>query len=883
MKLTALSRPLTFALLALLPVASLAVLVPTPAAAAWTPPAGCTASGSHVTCVWNKPASPGSFTLTVPNGTTQLETTAVGQYGGSAPVGGAAGGRPDVVTGVLTVTGGEVITVSFPDDGGAGHGGAGHGGDSTRVSRAGTLLAVAAGGGGAGNGATLIGDVSPSPGGAGGDAASAGADGSTAAGAPPGPRGGGGATGAVSGTGGSGGGDGFSCFGYSGVSGTSSVGGSGGADFGGGGGGGVRGGGGGGGAGLAPGFGYCHTGAGGGGGASLVPAFRGSRALATPFDGSSRVAIEFDLAGVAQVSPASIAFGIVKVGETSGNQSVILTNTGDGPLAPGTSTLTGPFQRTDGCAGVTVPPGGSCTIQVRFAPTSTGSVAGTLSIPSNAANGTRTVSLSGTGGVPVASLTPTSIAFPSTAVGSTTAYQTATLRNTGNAAMLVRGASLGGAHVGDFVVGADNCEGAMLAPNATCAVQTAFRPTAGGARSASLEFITDAAGSPHVTTLSGTGLVPAISTPSSMAFGSQTLGGAGNPQSLVISNTGQAPLAISAVSVLGAHSADFVVGNACVTTIAPGASCTATLSFRPLASGARSATLRITSNAPTGPRDVGLAGTGVATTAVLFRGPGSYYTTADEAKATITVADHGNVAQYYVKVTNTGATATSYNFVLDKSGTNSNAQVNIKGGAILALDANGNWATPVIQPGKYREFAVKVTPNGSGQSISNVLVNLRHPNGALASRSYTETNTDAPLKGTDSFGLFAKAGSQRWVGGSFDGQTTTNQSLALNQTATFTTRLRNDGTTARSLIYSVAGSTNACWTRVVKVGTTDVTGAATGAGYVTKTLNPGQYLDVKVLVKRVATTGCAGIQFTAQTRDNGVLKHFSHLLTNPKA
>lgn len=767
-------RTLAPALVVALAAASLAVIGSAgPAEAVWTPPAGCSISASsHVTCQWNKPAGTASYAVTVPTGTTTVAIMALGQRGGAAAVGGATGGRADVVTGTTAVTGGEVLTVSFPDDGGSGNGGGGNGGDSARVSRAGTALVIAAGGGGAGNGGASI--YGSGPGGNGGDAGAAGAPGiDLANGATP-PTGGGGAGTSIPGTGGSPGSGGLECSGGPGSSGSTTAGGGGGFNYGGGGGGGLRGGGGGGGAGSHSFAGDCHSGAGGGGGSSLVPS-GGSRRLATTFETTSLVRLEFDLHSIAQVSAPGLAFNNVIVGQTSPSQTVTLTNTGDGPLVPGTSSVTGPFQRTDGCVGLTVPSGGSCTIQVRFTPTTTGLASGVLTIPSNATNGTRTVSLS------------------------------------------------------------------------------------------------------------GNGVAPVLSAPTSLAFGDQVLGGTSSPKSLVISNTGDASLVVNSVNVLGSHAADFVIGNACVTTIAPGASCTATVSFRPMAKGARTATVRITSNAPAGTHNVSLSGNGVATTATLFRGPGTYYTAADEATATIAVADHGNVAQYFVKVTNTGTTATSYNFVLGKSGTPSNAQVNIKGGAILPLDANGNWITPVIQPGKYREFAVKVTPNGTGQSISKVQIALRHPNGALATRSFSETNTDAPLKGTDGFGLFARAGSQRWIGGSFDGQITTAASLALNQTATFTTRLRNDGTAARSMEYAVLGTPTPCWTRVVKVGTVDITAAATGAGYVTKTLNPGQYLDVKVLVKRVAAAGCSGIAFTAVTRDAGTTKHFSHLLSNPKA
>jgi hypothetical protein len=875
------SRSISLLLAAGLTGAALVALDPAPAAATFTPPPGCVLTTStHVTCTWLRPSPAGSFSVSIPLGTTSVDILAIGQHGLPAATGTAVGGHGAVVTATVPAVGGETFDAFFPSDGGTGDNGGGSGGASTRVARQGTEVVVAAGGGGAGNGAS--GTIGARSGGDGGDPGGQGKPGVdlTGVGAvldPP--QGGGGGGLLVNGPGGRGA-QSSGCTGFAGTAGSTSIGGGGGLSLGGGGGAGVHGGGGGGGAAFVTNeTDYCDTGAGGGGGGSLTQN-GGSIRVATDAESTAKVVLQFDLRGYA-VAGTSLDFGTVKVGQTSSDLTVTLRNLGAGPMVPSTSTITGPFQRTDGCAGITLASGAECNIQVRFTPTTTGSASGVLSIPSNASNGTRVVSLIGTGGLPTASVSPATITFPNTAVGTTSSSQPVALTNTGTASMSIGTVSVAGANAADFVKSADSCQGSLLPAGASCTTQVSFRPTAGGARTATLRFTTDAAGSPHTATLNGTGLAtPTISTPSSLAFGDQGLGATGAPKNLVISNTGTGPLVISGASIISGAS-DFAIGNSCITTIQAGSSCTATLSFRPMAKGARTGILRITSNA--GNRDVALSGTGVATTTVVFRGPGSYYTPADDATATIAVADQGYTAQYYVKVTNTGATATSYTFALAESGASANALVSIKGGATLPVDGSGNWTTPVIGAGSFREFAVKVTPSSAGQTISNVMVSVRHPNGAVTSRFFTETNTDAPAKGTDGFGLFARAGSQRWIGGSLDGQTTTSNSLALNQAVTYTARIRNDGTTAHPIGFGLLGGTNACWTRVVKVGIADVTSAAVGAGYLSKTLSPGQYVDVKVTVKRVATTGCSGIVFTAQTRDNGVVQHFSRLLANPKA
>ena len=859
--------------------ATLVALDTAPAVATFTPPPGCVLTTStHVSCTWNRPGGAGSFSVTVPLGTTSVNVTAIGQRGFDAATGGAVGGAASYVMATLPVTAGQGIDGVFRTDGGAGSNGAGNGGGSARVSRQGIEVVVAGGGGGAGNGAT--GPIGARAGGnGGGSPGGQGEPGVNLTGAAPGsePQGGGGAGQLDNGTGGRGSLT-SGCQGFAGTAGSTTLGGNGGLSLGGGGGGGWRGGGGGGGAAFVTNAtSYCDTGAGGGGGGSLTQT-GGSIRRATAAESTSRITVDFDLHGFA-LATSSLDFETVKVGTVSSSLTAILRNTGEGPLVPSPSTITGPFQRTDGCTGTTLAPGAECSIQVRFAPTTSGVASGVLSLPSDATNGTKVVTLTGTGGLPAGNVSPSSITFPSTGVGDTSSSQPVALTNTGNASMSVGTVSFAGANAADFVKSADSCQNSLLPAGASCTVDVSFRPTAGGSRTTMLRFVTDAAGSPHTATLNGTGLAPAISTPPSVAFGNQALGSSATA-GLLITNNGDGPLTVSGLSVVSGSS-DFAIGNTCVTTIQAHSSCNAVVTFQPMAKGARNGIVHVTSNG--GTRDVPLSGTGFATTTVVFRGPGTYYTPADDATATIAVADQGYLAQYYVKVTNNGPTATAYNFALAGSGASANAQVSIKGGATLPVDGTGAWTTPVIAAGGYKEFAVKVTPNSAGQTISNVMVSVRHPNGAVTSRFFTETNTDAPAKGTDGFGLFARAGSQRWIGGTFDGQTTTSNSLALNQSVIYTARIRNDGTTAHPITFSLLGGTNACWTRVVKVGTADITSAAVGAGYLSKTLSPAQYVDVKVTVKRVATTGCSGITFTARTMDNGVVQHFSRLLANPKA
>ncbi len=90
-----------------------------------------------------------------------------------------------------------------------------------------------------------------------------------------------------------------------------------------------------------------------------------------------------------------------------------VTNPGTAPLTfdAGAVTLAGdqPGQFSlgeDTCTGTSVAAAGTCTVNIRFAPTSTGAKTAQLRFVDNAAGSPHTVTLTGTGTTPVTPVTP---------------------------------------------------------------------------------------------------------------------------------------------------------------------------------------------------------------------------------------------------------------------------------------------------------------------------------------------------------------------------------------------------------------------------------------------------------------------------------------------
>ena len=98
-----------------------------------------------------------------------------------------------------------------------------------------------------------------------------------------------------------------------------------------------------------------------------------------------------------------------------------------------------------------------------------------------------------------------------------------------------------------------------------------------------------------------------------IAFGSEVVDHWSSPTTVTMKNAGTGPLAITSIGVGGLNSTDFPLTKNCPATLASGASCTMTVYFKPLATGARDAQIVITDG--DGTQYVTLTGTGVSATA----------------------------------------------------------------------------------------------------------------------------------------------------------------------------------------------------------------------------------------------------------------------------
>ena len=147
----------------------------------------------------------------------------------------------------------------------------------------------------------------------------------------------------------------------------------------------------------------------------------------------------------------------------------------------------------------------------------------------------------------------------------------------------------------------------------------------GSAGSVTLEAVSqsDSAVVATTTVTLATGAAPALSlAPGALGFGALPVGTTSAAQTATATNIGSAALTLGSVAVAGTNAADFALAGDCTggRVLAPGATCTLSLSFTPAAAGARSASVSIGSDAAGSPHALALSGTGMSVN-TCYTGP----------------------------------------------------------------------------------------------------------------------------------------------------------------------------------------------------------------------------------------------------------------------
>ena len=238
-----------------------------------------------------------------------------------------------------------------------------------------------------------------------------------------------------------------------------------------------------------------------------------------------------------------------------------------------------PFGQSLCATPVTIPAGGACLFSVSFAPVKAGSRNTALYVKSNAALSTAALPLTGSGvALPIGILSATALNFGPSAIKVGSQPLSTTLTNTGGAPLIVSSVTVSP----DFAIVSNACK-APLAPKSSCTIGVAITPPDPGPFSGTLTITdNDARNGTQLVSLSGSGATGALLRifPAALNFGVQKLNTTSKPQTLTLTNVGNAPIAFPENAFRTGE--NFIVESAtCKTTLAEQASCAVSIVFKP--------------------------------------------------------------------------------------------------------------------------------------------------------------------------------------------------------------------------------------------------------------------------------------------------------------
>ncbi|MDO6674910.1 choice-of-anchor D domain-containing protein [Tenacibaculum sp. 1_MG-2023] len=405
-------------------------------------------------------------------------------------------------------------------------------------------------------------------------------------------------------------------------------------------------------------------------------------------------------------------FGTVEVEETI-NYSFKVTNEGGSDLEIDEFVLKGTNAADFSTSAVpkVIKKEESYTFEISFAPLTEGEKEAILEITTNI--GKKEVKVTGIAKpkpLPGVDLSETALVFGNVEINQTK-DATFTITNSGDADLEITGFEIKGDNAADFSTSATT---ETLAAGETKNITVVFEPTNVGEKTASLEVTTNAG--VKAIALSGKATATPISviefSESPVSFGNVEVG-KDLSKNITVSNTGNADLEITNVSIIGGSSSSSftVIGgtSSLIRTIAPGDTYTFEVKFTPSSQGFASGSIKFFNNSSDNEASLPMNGTGTAPAqpAIAFSETGLSF-------GDVTVGNSSNDLTFAIQNNGQGSLEVSN---IRMSGLNSSDFTLVNVSAPQTIAPNG---------GVY-EVTARFTPQSEGQKQAMIVVESNDP------------------------------------------------------------------------------------------------------------------------------------------------------------
>jgi sugar lactone lactonase YvrE len=303
----------------------------------------------------------------------------------------------------------------------------------------------------------------------------------------------------------------------------------------------------------------------------------------------------------------SLTFGLTPVGSTSASQTVVVSALGAATISSIDSS--GDFKQTNNCP-LSFSNGVTCTMNVSFAPTGSGTTNGTITIHNNGHFSKATI-LALVGQGTAITITPSSLNFGSRLVKTTSAAKAVVLKNNGDTSV-----TMGAIALSDTTnyKETNNCppSGSALASASSCTISVTFHPQATGTKAAKVQIADSDPSSPQVLSLTGIATSAVSLSPSTITFPNTAVGSTSPASKIVLTNNtgGDLTLGTPAVSASGSFAKTSATTCTPALIVANGQTCLIYVVFKPRQVGLSSGTVKVSDDSGTGTQSVSVQGTG---------------------------------------------------------------------------------------------------------------------------------------------------------------------------------------------------------------------------------------------------------------------------------
>lgn len=401
------------------------------------------------------------------------------------------------------------------------------------------------------------------------------------------------------------------------------------------------------------------------------------------------------------IIPNPLTFPDTRVDEISGDMTVTVSHSsGSLPLYIFSTQISDPdifIITNDGCSGKTLIKPESCPLEISFRPKVNGHYSAALSVVGISKAIINSSTVTGRGVEPLVVLSTSSMNFGDQTVGQQGVPREVLMTNSGSSGLSITDIVASG----DFSV-TDDC-GDMLDASESCSLTIDFAPAQIGETTGAVTITDNASDSPQSIALSGKGIDPgnpdAGFSSHSIEFAPMVVGKTSSATDVTLTSTGTVDLNITDISA----SANFGVDENCGNPLAPGESCTLSITFTPTETTDFSGTVIVDSNATDSPQSIALSGIGVSQA-----GP--------QASLSVNTLDFGE------QVVATESTARTITVTNSGTETLSIDTVTLEGDNSESYNKNDNCHNSTVAPGGSCTISAAFTPSTDGTKAATISI-----------------------------------------------------------------------------------------------------------------------------------------------------------------